>query len=268
MTGIHCLVYSDSGGGKSTFAATFPKPLLVYCFDPFGKDHPYLRRGVVGELTEGEFGPMRRVHDDAGKLQIQIEYFFDLNPQDPTAYERFLRRLTRLEADASAFKSIGLDSVTFLELAARKFAQYKLNPNTREPRQWYSYSTESCEEILLSRFGALPNHVVVCAHVDESRTNLHGDTIRAPQAPGRLRKTLASGYGELYHLFVVRGEDHTIERWLQTQPDEEWMVSSQIDAPNPCRPSFRAMMASTEGLKHGGKRDGLRENGGTGRARR
>lgn len=38
---IHCMVYGDSGTGKSTFATTFPKPMLVWCFDPFGKDMPF-----------------------------------------------------------------------------------------------------------------------------------------------------------------------------------------------------------------------------------
>ena len=39
---IHCLVYGQPGTGKSTFAATFPKPMLVFMFDSFGKEMPYL----------------------------------------------------------------------------------------------------------------------------------------------------------------------------------------------------------------------------------
>jgi len=38
------LVYGDTGTGKSTFAASFPKPLLVFCFDPAGKDIPYWKK--------------------------------------------------------------------------------------------------------------------------------------------------------------------------------------------------------------------------------
>ena len=33
-----------SSVGKSTMAATFPKPMLVHCFDPFGKDLPYRKK--------------------------------------------------------------------------------------------------------------------------------------------------------------------------------------------------------------------------------
>ncbi len=36
-------LYGDFGSGKSTFAATWPKPLLVWCFDNFGKEMPYLK---------------------------------------------------------------------------------------------------------------------------------------------------------------------------------------------------------------------------------
>lgn len=50
---LHCLVYGDFGAGKSTFVATFPKPLLVFAFDPFGKERPYQRLGEV-EFGEDE----------------------------------------------------------------------------------------------------------------------------------------------------------------------------------------------------------------------
>lgn len=38
---LKALAYGDFGTGKSTFFATWPKPLLVWCFD--GKDLPYWR---------------------------------------------------------------------------------------------------------------------------------------------------------------------------------------------------------------------------------
>ena len=36
----HAIAYGDSGGGKSTFAATWPKPMVVFFFDPFGYGIP------------------------------------------------------------------------------------------------------------------------------------------------------------------------------------------------------------------------------------
>jgi hypothetical protein len=40
---IHLLIYGDAGSMKSTFAATFPKPMLVFYCDAMGNDRPYLR---------------------------------------------------------------------------------------------------------------------------------------------------------------------------------------------------------------------------------
>ena len=48
--GLHALVYGDTGAGKSTFLASFPKPMLVLHFDGLGKEGPYLQYGWDGGL--------------------------------------------------------------------------------------------------------------------------------------------------------------------------------------------------------------------------
>ena len=50
---IHCMVYADTGIGKSTFASTFPKPMLVFHFDPHGKDWPYRKDAQGNTLPDG-----------------------------------------------------------------------------------------------------------------------------------------------------------------------------------------------------------------------
>jgi len=42
-TFLHWILYGDFGSGKTHMAATFPKPMLVHCFDGFGKDMPYFK---------------------------------------------------------------------------------------------------------------------------------------------------------------------------------------------------------------------------------
>lgn len=258
---LHVLLYSDSGGGKSTVAATFPKPMLVFAFDPRGKEMPYYRRPdgttygrlvnvgadeagtpaleVLGQDADGEF------------LQTRIEMYHDVlhygpssnKPTATNAYPRFLSRMHRLDAELAAgeWATIVIDSVTFMELCARKYAQYVVNRASKEPRQWFAYSTDAIEEMLMMRFGALPVNVVVCAHVDEDKDEVHGFFVRNPKAPGRTRKSLPSAYPEFYRACVVRDEKGDVRYQLQTAPDAVWNASSQIGAPNPCAPDYEAL---------------------------
>jgi len=52
---LHCLNYGPSGVGKSTFAATWPKPMLVFGFDPYAKERPYKRLGRSERIVDEQF---------------------------------------------------------------------------------------------------------------------------------------------------------------------------------------------------------------------
>ena len=247
---IHCLVYGDPGSKKSTFAATFPTPGIVISCDPHGKDQPYWRRGIPSalklaslggpdELTPGLTYPYREVvSKKTGELLWRIEYYHDTNPQEPFAYPTLLQRMARLHDEYSKWKTLVFDSVTFFELCARKYQQYHVMPDSKEPRRWYAGSTEAVEEMCLIRLGVLPMNVVLICHVDEQRDEVSGSFLRNPAAPGRLSKRLPAGYAELYRAFV----DPT-EKWfgLQTQSDGRFNAASQIPAPDNCEPHYKAL---------------------------
>lgn len=92
------------------------------------------------------------------------------------------------------------------------------------------------------RFGSLRCNVGIACHIDDSKSDMHGNTIRVPNAPGRLRKHLASAYTEFYRLVVQQEEDGTSTRWLQTQPDDEWAAGSMIEGlPKWVEPDYRAL---------------------------
>lgn len=245
----HIVVYGDSGSGKTTFASTAPKPIKVFCFDRFGKDTPYLKRGKVQETDGGKL-----VFGDKGKLLIDIEYFHDRDVTElvrgepsgegrgPTAYEAFIHRIR--EYDEEKFATTVLDSATFAELSARKLDQYKLNPLTKDSRQWYARSKELMEELLLIRLAGMRSNVLVLCHVDEDKDELHGRFVRNPMLPGKLKKYLAAGYGEFYRSYVTRDEERKRVYLLQTQSDDEFNASTQIDAPDPCPQHFEALWAN------------------------
>lgn len=250
---IHCMVYGDSGGGKSEFASTLPKPLLVLQFDPPDKSGPYLRKGRPQAPAEGEWGPTRNVwHKDKDETIIRIDYFCDpvaprrVNNQtvnSPTAYPNFLKRMDQVygEIREGKWASLVIDSVTYMEYASRMYEKFVLNPTAKDPRQWYGGSKDALESILMGSVVMLPCNVVVVAHIDEDRDDVHGNMIYNPAAPGKLSKRMPAGYGELYRQYVKDEEDGKRVYLLQTARSEEYNAGSQIGAPNPCVPHYKAL---------------------------
>lgn len=244
------LVYGDPGSGKSHFAATFPKPLLVLCTDPAAKAMPYLR--VRGTLTEREVNedntPFQSVLSAKDNREIvRVEYYQDTNIRGGSstiyAYERLENRLVDLpdEIANGMWQTVVLDSLSFLEYSARKLHQYKLNPESnaghvQDARQWYNSSSEIVEEFCYSRLSWLPISLVVLAHVRDSKANIRGNTSWVPEAPGVKGRKLPGAFGEVYVM-------HSTEegRYLQTVNDTSFMATTQIGAPDGCDPHYKAL---------------------------
>lgn len=266
---IHALDYGDSGGGKSSFAATFPKPMLVFQFDPFGKDVPYWRkpdgtpRGTPSQLFSDEkCAFVRNVYSlrDPQRVVIRIEYYHELGFTEPElvalpktnrvrlselkaeAYPRFLSRMSRLHEEYNDWKTVVLDSVTFMEICARKWDQTQINPLVEDPRQWWAGSTDMLESMLMMRFGGLPMNVVALAHIDREKAEAFETQLRAPMAPGRLRGNLSVAFQEVYHQYV----DNKGQYLLQTEKNALFNAATRIGAPNPCLPTYRALWREQE----------------------
>lgn len=257
---IHVLDIGDYGAGKSTFAASFPNPKIVLFFDSYGKEMPYIQLAqakgqAVSEIETWDDGiPRRCIYSkrDPNKILVQIEFYHDdefIEPntykrkagtmmQDvkPTAYEKFLGRMHRFQYEQAAWKTVVLDSVTMMEIAARQWDQFVLNPNAEDARQWYGASKSMLERMLLGRFGQIKQNVVVLAHIDDEKFEFHGKQRRGPLAPGKLRASLGSQYTEVYHQYAVDGQFA-----LQTRSDNLFACMSAIKAPNPCYPHYRAL---------------------------
>lgn len=249
----HFLLYGESGTGGSTGAATFPKPMLVFFFDPFGKDVPYLKRGAPSELLEDDLQtPIRQVLSPKGRLLIQVEYFQDDYTVDERgrlidgrvgAYARFLRRMARFNRDEyPQWRTVVFDSVTFMGLAARKMHQFSLNPNAKDPRQWYGGEKETMEEMLMIRCGSLPMNTVIRMHVEVDKDEVTGQLFRSPAAVGKLGRALPSGYSEVYRTFTTYdSQTKQNSYWWQTASDAQWQAQTHINAPNPCPQDYRAL---------------------------
>ena len=250
---IHVVDYGPWGSGKSTFATTFPKPLLVLMFDPLGKEGPYLKRGIASPEMEGEVGQPLVVVESRktpGKTLIQVEYFHDTEVDDegrykPQAYRRFLKRFPSLyeEVRTGKWATIVVDTLTYMELAARKLSQYDLDKTSREPRRWFAAGTDMLEEAILCRLGTMRCNVVILAHVDNDKDEVAGTTVSVPAAPGRLRSRLGGGYPEVYAQQLKRDrKDGSLSYSLQTRADGRYGAASVfLEAPDPCEPDYKAL---------------------------
>lgn len=251
---IHLLDYGDFGGGKSTFAETFPKPMLIWSFDAHGKDMPYFRNCEVGELTDaGGYFVRDLTSKRTGKLLKRVEYYHDMDwiipveiqrkagksIQDlkPDAYAAFLQRMAGFQQEYTNWKTVVLDSVTSMEIAARRWDQFVLNPRAEDARQWYGASKDLLERMLLGRLASLPMNVVVLAHIDDEKYEFQGKQKRFPMAPGKLRGSLPSQFQEVYHQYT----DDQGGFWLQTRADTLFAATTQIHAANPCVPDYKAL---------------------------
>lgn len=220
------------------------------------------KQAQVGELAGYQVGdfeiPYRDIMHPDGL--IRVEYYHDADIENPTAFNMFRTRMQFLQREYEHWKTIGTDSITFMELAARKYEEKVLNPMPPgvmskyakgagvDGRQWHGGSTDALEEMVIMRYASLPMNVVICCHINERRNEISGDILRGPFAPGRLstRGELAAAFQEQYHQYTLRG-DGGREFVIGTQNDGEWVATSQISAPHPCYPHYNSLWAGWQG---------------------
>jgi hypothetical protein len=257
---VAMLLYGEPTLGKSTMAATAPKPMKVFCFDQKQKEMPYLKRGKImeeGDVGYGKEGKIRVpfikvAHRQTGEHIVTIEYFRNVDPENPYAYPAFLAAMTEMHKDFDYYETFVLDSVTFLEKAARYYDQFVTNAGAKHKGQHYIVSAEAVEMQVMGRFASLPKNSIVIAHVhekrnkegeDESKQRFGSLKLYVPGAPGKKAKELPSAFSEIYRTFV-EGKEYK----LQTKTDGLWLAATQIDAPNPCAPTWSSLWANWKGF--------------------
>jgi hypothetical protein len=245
---VHVGCMGESGTGKSSFGATFPKPMLVIHLDPYGKDQAYLDAGIVDpQRYQGEQGqPITRVTSRKfpDKTLVQVEYFHDDEPTTPKAFDLLFRRFPSLRQEVfeGHWRTVALETYTSLDL----YARYRRTHGALAVDKPNILSTDDVEQ-MLSRFNALPCNLFVACHIDKDMETIDGKALRVPMGPGRLRKGFAALFAsEMYHTYTVshpeqRGE---VLYQLQTQNDGVFACATRIKAPNPCYPNYRELFVN------------------------
>lgn len=239
------LVYSDPFGGKSTFAATFEKPMVVACFDPYLKESPYLAKGYYNEPElDGNGTPYRDVVSEHGEVLVRIYYFHDEVPERPQAYKRFQKFMHGFDAaERRCWKTLVIDSVSAMNRACKLMHEFDLNPDYKDPRKWYADTADYMER-MLTRFASMNDlNLVLLCHISRKTDEASGSILRMVKLPGRLGMDGPDGFPEIYRMFNDRT---TGTPKLQTRRGtDSYLAGSQfLNAPSPCEPRFSALWAN------------------------
>lgn len=207
--GIKVLVYGGSGIGKTVLSATMPTPLLISAESGalslkkenlerlFGVGHPQVTYNM----------PI-----------IKISTVDDLTD----AYNWCSR-----SAEAKAFQSIGLDSIS-------EIAEVVLNNAKRQvkdPRQAYGELIEKMET-LVRLFRDIPGfNVYMAAKMEPMKDELNGTVKYGPSMPGsKLGNKLPYFFDEVFRLGVNKSPQGEQYRFLQTQPDLQYEAKDRSGA--------------------------------------
>ena len=225
--------------GKTTLLADMPKPLRVVQFDPIGNESPLLVRCAAVEETLGTQGQrVLRGRNRKGELIIQIDQFFDNDPDAPTAWLAFKNVHPEIvqEVSQGMWATVGYDGATHMELIARNWAVWYLLKHTKADlpqlfKSQYNWSKIEIEKFLCGSIAGLRCNVCVLTHIDEDKDYDKGTAVRNPKAPGTLRATLGGSYSEVYRMYYDEADG---TRRLQTRPGDGFNcgTSKLIDAPN------------------------------------
>lgn len=245
----HWFVYADPGRQKSTFAATFPKPMLVLSFDPWSKQEPYRRRGVVGPTLRAGNNVIEYVmrESEPDKAIIQIESYFDPNYNDTKAiwaWERFQQRIPTIheEVNDGVWQTVVLDSISTFELCVRKWEEHVANPTSnqgkeQDARQWYRKSGDAVQEVCYN-LGWLQNcNVVILGHVRRERDRIREMAFWQPEMPGSYARKVPGLFSEIYTIHF--NPDANPPYQLQTTNNGDYIAATQIPAPNGVAPHYR-----------------------------
>ena len=175
----------------------------------------------------------------AGERLVRVGHYQDAIVDQPTGFKRFVEFLPTLnkEVEAGKWASLVLDSASQATLLGRKWHQYDLNEDARDPRQWYGGAADLQEEVLCCQLPALSCNVAVIMHVSKEKVEAEGSLVRAPLVPGRLQAMIGSQWPEMYRVYIEMNEKGEKVRRLQTESDEKWHAGTVIEAPDGMRVS-------------------------------
>jgi hypothetical protein len=250
---VHVMIEGVPNSGKTRFAASAEKPELVLACDPISKMPAYFDRGTWdGKVYTGAQGqPVWIITSRmTGQPIIQLEGYYDEDPELPTAMTSLLARMPSISAEVKVgmWRTVVIDSWTQLEWIARI---RRTNGNFKTSNSPYLEAMDDLKSLVNSRLMNLRCNLIVIFHIEtkvvrnkqgtvvqDARMDVGGgEQSYTVQAIGQL-KNLPNVFGECY--LAIAPVDGSNNYVLQTVRNADFRtLCSRIGAPNLCPNEWR-----------------------------
>ena len=205
--GIKALVYGPAGSGKTWLARTTGAPTVI-------------------------------ISAEAGLLSLR-DVDIPVIEVNTIADVRDAYKLLKGEQGAE-FKWIMLDSIS--EIAEVVLSDEK--SKTKDPRQAYGALIDEMGQ-LVRAFRDLPKNILMTAKVERVKDDLAGGLFYSPAMPGqRVGQQLPYFFDEVFALRVEKDDQGNPVRWLQTQPDPQYIAKDRSGALEPFEPADLSAIAN------------------------
>jgi len=241
---LHLLLMGETKAGKDTFAATWPKPMMVWHMDGHGQDAPYMKGAKeIGELQYYQLGNYTIEYRDIIAVDggfIRIEYYSSDDPNFPQVAQVLEMRMGAFVKEQAGWQTLVVGSLSSAALEGR-YSEMHLNPQFKDPRKWYGAATEYVERLVFWQ-KCLKINVIFTCHVGRDKDEVGGEFLFTPDLPGRLSYGAGRYFPEMYRLYIQRNpETGEASRVLQTDGDGRFQCGNHIDCDNPCYPHYESL---------------------------
>lgn len=208
-SGVKCLVYGESGMGKTVLLSTAPAPVMIS-----NESGALSLRKANLERLYGVGNP----HITYNMPMIEVRTVEDLVDA---------HRWCEQSNEARAFWTVGMDS-------ASEIAEVILNNAKRQvkdPRQAYGELIEKMETTIRSFRDLQGKHVLITAKQEPMKDELTGIIKYGPAMPGaKLGNKLPYFFDEVFRLGMNKTPQGEAYRFLQTQPDLQYVAKDRSGA--------------------------------------
>lgn len=211
---VRCLSYGDPGTGKTTFACTFPRPIIVNTDDGSkAVEHKHVPViNVAGDPRDRTFDLIIKLFQQAKKR----EDMFSLDDAPRTIVVDGYTTLTQTLKNR-IMKESGKDPIRDrADFDVWGMLLQQLTAITEESRK-------------------LPQNVVFTCWTTTEKDDLTGEILGLPNIQGSFRRLVTGHFDEVYyHEVKTSGESATYR--LHTRPYRRWTAKSRMQLPEKLPP--------------------------------